>query len=234
MKLLINTAEKLNEPAINTIGVLSPFRDQVDYLNKQILEQLDIEIIRKYRILCGTAYSFQGEERDVMFISMSVDSGSHPSAFRHLNNPNVFNVSVTRAKHKQYVFTSVNASELKDSIFRDFLSYNWHSASEYLETDIKETFAQSVAESLAKLDIQTKVSYPVAGRKVDFLCQYNQMYFGIDLIGYPGELQSGYSVAELQLLYRSGLKVFPLPYSYWYFDREDCIDEIKAFVEGLS
>lgn len=234
VKLLISKSEKLNEPAVKTIGILSPFRDQIDYLNDLILKNIGSGLIKKYRILCGTAYSFQGEERDVMFLSMCVDIKSHSAAYYHLNKPDVFNVSVTRAKHKQYVFLSVSANDLKDSVFRNFLTFDWRKQSIYSELELKEEFATSVAESLANLKIETKAAYPVAGRKVDFLCKLNNQYFGINLIGYPGEFKDGQSVEELQLLYRSGLKVFPLPYTYWYFDRDTCLQEIKLFADNLS
>ncbi|MGB3466421.1 MAG: AAA domain-containing protein [Cyclobacteriaceae bacterium] len=229
LRLLINTAEANEEPALHSIGVLSPFRAQVDHLAKLLTQNFSSSLIKKYKIICGTAYSFQGEERDIMFLSMCVDANSHSTAFRHLNKPDVFNVAITRAKHKQFVFLSLSAKDLKQSIFQDFLLNDWHKATAYSEPDSNESFIEEVSSELAKEGIVTMASYPIAGRKVDILCKKGRRYFGINLIGYPGEYEDGHDVDELKLLYRSGLSVFPLPYSYWYFDREACLKEISSF-----
>ncbi len=219
---------------IKTFGILSPFRDQTDYLNELIYQKISMEQIEKHRIMCGTAYSFQGEERDVMLLSICLDEKSHPTAYYHLNKPDVFNVSITRAKSEQYIFKSINTTDLKPSLLRDFLSYNWHEKSIYDYTESKEDFINEVIKSLSDNGIKTKISYPIIGRKIDILCQVSGGYFGIDLFGYPGDFEGIHTVEELKLLKRSGFKVFMLPYSYWYFDRDHCLEELMNFRNNLE
>lgn len=233
LKILINTAEKNGEPAVRSIGILSPFRAQVRYISKQLVEHFSNALIRKYKIICGTAYSFQGEERDIMFLSMCVDGKSHSAAFTHLNKPDVFNVSITRAKHKQFVFLSLTGNDLKDSVFKDFLLNDWHIETAYEEPKLKGRFVKEVTRRLSDEGFNCQASFPLAGRCIDLLCQKEGSYFGINLIGYIGDYEDGHTIEELKLLYRSGIRVFPLPYSYWYFDQELCLEEIKSFVNNL-
>ena len=46
---------------------------------EKIAELLDA--IEKHDLLIGTAYSFQGEERDVMLLTFTLDADSHPTSF---------------------------------------------------------------------------------------------------------------------------------------------------------
>ena len=103
----ITQQQKNIDPShVQSIGILSPFRDQVDFLAKKIIDSIDQYFVEKHDITCGTAYSFQGEERDVMLISCGVDDSAHHSAIIHLNKPEVFNVMVTRARVHQAIFIS--------------------------------------------------------------------------------------------------------------------------------
>jgi len=80
--------EKYLEPSIcHSIGILSPFRDQVDCIQSLLSTKLESGAVDKHRLLVGTAHSFQGEERDLMFLSFMLDAQSHPSSFRFLDRP---------------------------------------------------------------------------------------------------------------------------------------------------
>ncbi|HEY7849312.1 MAG TPA: DEAD/DEAH box helicase, partial [Ktedonobacterales bacterium] len=62
-----------------SIGVLSPYRDQVNYLNRQLAAKLKSKIVQDHDIAVGTAHTFQGDERDIMLISFCADPNSHRS-----------------------------------------------------------------------------------------------------------------------------------------------------------
>src|SRR5262249_40944181 len=56
-------AEKDLDPKFcHSLGILSPFRDQVDYLFRLVSQSFDVSDIEKHDLLVVTAYSFQGEE----------------------------------------------------------------------------------------------------------------------------------------------------------------------------
>ena len=57
-----------------TFGAISLLgQDQVKLIDRLLFEHVDIAVREKRQILCGDASNFQGDERDVIFLSM-VDS----------------------------------------------------------------------------------------------------------------------------------------------------------------
>jgi hypothetical protein len=74
------------------------------------------------------------EERDVVYISLAVDSSTHPAALRFLDKPDVFNVSITRARVAQRIYTSIDPAQLDSgSLLRAYLHH--------IDASQKETLA---------------------------------------------------------------------------------------------
>ena len=112
--------------------MLSPYRDQVNYLTRMLAQKLKSKILQDHDIAIGTAHSFQGDERDIMLLSFCADPSSHRSTVTFMNNDNLFNVAVTRARHRQVIFTGLDARNLpQDHLLAQYLDY----ASECLEPD---------------------------------------------------------------------------------------------------
>lgn len=231
IKSYIRKEEHLNEDLCHSIGILSPFRDQVDYLGNKISE-LDTAHISKHNIACGTAYSFQGEERDIMFISLAIDDNSHHSAILHINKPDVFNVSITRARVKQYIFQSFNTLNKAGEYLSSYLSHVEKEISVINQNtnEIKDIFMLEVLEVLEKKRIEVWPNFGIAGLSVDIGCSYNQQFYGIDLIGFPGDFVDALEINDYRILQRAGIKTFALPYTYWKFDRNKCINELMRFI----
>lgn len=83
-----------------TVGVVTPFRAQAQLL-QQLVERSDALVSARERceLLVDTVHRFQGDERDVMFFSPVVSSGTPPGALGFLrSNGNLFNVAITRAR----------------------------------------------------------------------------------------------------------------------------------------
>src|SRR5262249_50384932 len=95
-----------------SIGVLSPYRDQVNYLNRMLATKLKSKTLQDHDIAVGTAHTFQGDERDVMLLSFCADPTSHRSTVTFMNNDNLFNVAVTRARRRQVIFTALDPRNL--------------------------------------------------------------------------------------------------------------------------
>lgn len=121
--LTIKQQKYLHRQVAQSIGILSPFREQTDHLADLIVNEFDLHSIQKHKIKCGTAYSFQGEERDIMLISWAIDDQTHHSASIHLNKPEVFNVSITRTRYKQILFKSFSKDKFHDSYLSRYLEF---------------------------------------------------------------------------------------------------------------
>lgn len=110
---LTGAESELPSGIAHSIGILSPFRDQVDHLIRQVSDSPHAaRLIDRHQLLVGTAHTFQGEERDIVFLSLVLDDDSPASAFRFLERPDVFNVSITRARHRMVVYRSFDPARL--------------------------------------------------------------------------------------------------------------------------
>lgn len=104
--------------------------------NKQatIIENLVIRKIgeveyKKRNIVCGTSASFQGDERDIMFLSLITAHNHNRTALTKPEDERRFNVAVSRAKEQVWLFHSVlpddlsNRNDLRWKLLDHFLNY---------------------------------------------------------------------------------------------------------------
>ncbi|MDO5564745.1 MAG: AAA domain-containing protein [Eubacteriales bacterium] len=107
----------------NEIGIITPYKNQV----KAILNEFtNIEV--------GTVHSFQGREKDNIIISFVDDSISD-----FVDDPNLINVAVSRAKKKLVIVVNGNKKS-KDSNINDLIEYIQYNNFEVLESKIYSIF----------------------------------------------------------------------------------------------
>lgn len=85
-----------NEPY--SIGIVCPYKKQADSI-KQMIELRDISN-DFCKVHCGTVHSFQGDECDIMIVALNPPMNVGLNS--HVNNQNIINVAVSRAK--DYIF----------------------------------------------------------------------------------------------------------------------------------
>jgi hypothetical protein len=227
---LVERESSLPRGRCHSIGVLSPFRDQVEHLVQILTERLGIEAIEKHDLLVATPYGFQGEERDFMFLSLAVDRESHPQAFRHLNQPDVFNVAITRARNRQLVLASLDPLDMPEgSLAARYLGEISRSADAATEpSDIPgDDFLDRVSARLSSSSFRVYRAFLVAGTVVDLVVERGGKVFGIDLIGQPGALGAPLDLERYRMLRRAGLSVFPLSLASWVSDEASCLQAIE-------
>jgi very-short-patch-repair endonuclease len=112
-----------------SIGVVSPFRAQVNRIRQMVSQRPGLaQGLGEADFLCGTAHSFQGDERDVMFFSPAV-SDNMPRGARWFvdaspDSKNLFNVAITRARAALIVVGNRNAMRNCDSVhLQEFVRY---------------------------------------------------------------------------------------------------------------
>ncbi len=217
-------------PGARSIGILSPFRAQVDLLQAEVTERFPLDVIRRHDIQVGTSYSFQGEERDVMFVSFALDPDAHSASLRYLCRPDVFNVAITRARRFQHVYVSrPRASVPADTLLRRYLdrAEATRVGAPATDTTSHDAALRHVAEVLAEEGLRVWTAYPVAGLPVDVVVEQAGTSLGIDLIGFPGPFGLAFDLERYRMFRRAGFAVFPLPWSRWQEDRAGCVAEIR-------
>ncbi|WP_025741208.1 DEAD/DEAH box helicase [Aquimarina pacifica] len=230
---LVEEEKEIASNVCTTIGVLSPFRDQVNYLKKK-MEEIDLTAIRKHKIAVGTPFEFQGEERDLMLITFTIDNDTSASVFQYLDREDVFNVSITRAKQKQLLYYSFDAKNFKNRhLLIEYLSETRIRDKHVNDTDFIDNFATEVFEELIQLGIKEQdilINYPLAGYVMDILLTYNNRTVCIDLVGYPGSLEKTFSIEQYKTLFRIRVPIITIPYAYWLYNKKDCLAYISKKV----
>ena len=96
IELALKLADKHKEA---TIGITTPFSHQAKDLNEAIPNTY------RSRIKADTVHRFQGDEKDIMILSLVLSSDSSKYKAEWINNkvPFLINVAVTRAKNSLYI-----------------------------------------------------------------------------------------------------------------------------------
>jgi very-short-patch-repair endonuclease len=110
--LVEDLQRRLEDPRYDgmTFGVLSLFREQVEYLETLIERRIGADVREERRLICSTVDGFQGDERDVILYSWRYAEGDHPAVFAFTNGgggEQRINVALTRARHQAVHFVSV-------------------------------------------------------------------------------------------------------------------------------
>jgi len=107
------------EYAHKTMGVISlQGKDQAYVIEQLLQEQLEEREIINRRIICGDAYSFQGDERDIMFISMVAAQNTRNGILNKITDEQRFNVATSRAREQMWIFHSLDLEDLHESCMR--------------------------------------------------------------------------------------------------------------------
>ena len=102
-----------------SIGIISPYKEQVQYLTAQIAADEELEKF-KSQIAVKTVDGFQGQERDIIYISMVRSNDQREIGF--LSDTRRMNVALTRAK-KKLVVIGDSATIGNHPFYKDFLDY---------------------------------------------------------------------------------------------------------------
>lgn len=96
-----------------TMGIISLLGEAQGHLIESMLrEEIGVEEMIKRKLICGDAYSFQGDERDVMFLSMVISNGVKFVPLIRENDVRRFNVAASRARNQMWLFHSVELTDL--------------------------------------------------------------------------------------------------------------------------
>lgn len=211
----------------DSIGVVSPFRDHVDAIREKLLSTLHTEDMEKHEIVVGTAHSLQGDEKDVVIFTTSIDQESHPASLRFLESPNLFNVAVTRARESLIVITSVDPSKLPAGLLRDYLHYAETSPEETLRTPKLSQFAQTVFDRLTQQQLEVHTA-SIASRCVLVGVHQtdNRCAILIDDLSAAASDDRDPLVTQLRL-YRCGWKTLRITPRAWARDWVECCNRVR-------
>jgi hypothetical protein len=96
-----------------SIGVISLIGNaQANRIYTRLITELGAEVIENHRIMCGNAATFQGQERDIVFLSMVACPETAVAQTARLFEQR-FNVAASRARDRLVLVRSVASSDLR-------------------------------------------------------------------------------------------------------------------------
>ncbi len=224
--------ERKNPERPVSIGIISPFRAQVEQLKISVSKVLSEHMMQKHQIEIGTAHTFQGDERDIILASWAYANNSFPQSLIFLQKPNLFNVAITRARNQMINFISKNPRELPEGILRSYLGfveeyenrYALRNSDDFDENVYKNSFEKEVAKAFRDLGHDVVCGIDIAGLSVDLLVDNK---FVIECDGVEDKTSAKVSNMKKQaIIERSGLKVSRISKREWQYSPKACIDRI--------
>jgi very-short-patch-repair endonuclease len=170
-----------------TFGVVSLVGDeqaQALVIDRILRQRLQPEEHQRRHILCGNPGQFQGDERDVIFLSMVDASAGEPLPMRSPGDPRKifkrrYNVAASRARDQMWVVYSLNAeTDLKPGDIRRQLIEHAHDP---------KAWQRQLEERLAKVDPNSQVFEGAVLRRLmerqyNVLPQFHVGAYRIDLV----------------------------------------------------
>ena len=114
---LYQLIENASEDDMPSIGIISPYREQVIYIQQEVETDPDLA---NYDFTINTIDGFQGQERDVIYISLVRSNEKGKIGF--LGDYRRMNVAMTRAKMK-LVIVGDSATIGNHHFYKNFLDY---------------------------------------------------------------------------------------------------------------
>ena len=187
---LMKACMEHSEYANKTFGVISMLGDdQVKLINRKLTDNISLVEYEKHQILCGNASNFQGDERDIIFLSL-VDSNESdgPLAMasgegQGANGKSMkqrYNVAVSRAKDQLWIVHSLDYSaDLKPGDMRRRLL-------EYASDPQAFANQSGMIDEAADSPFEAEIAKALIGRGYHVVQQWKVGAYRIDMVAVCG------------------------------------------------
>lgn len=232
------------EYAGKTFGVISLLgEEQARLIQSMVVRQIPMPVIEERRIMCGISSAFQGDERDVVFLSL-VDSGGGPGPLSLMGyGPNDsyrkrYNVAASRAKDQLWVVHSLDpGNDLKlGDIRRELIDYASDpgavlARSEEAERKAESPFEAEVAKALLARGFDIEQQWRVGSFRIDIVVKCGGARIAVECDGerwHSSEEAVRKDMERQAILERLGWRFIRVRGSEYYRDPEACVSRIAS------
>jgi very-short-patch-repair endonuclease len=220
-----------------TFGVISLLgNEQATLIELQLRTVLPMSVIEERRLLCGNSAQFQGDERDVILLSM-VDSNEGDGVMRLQGdgardmNKKRYNVAVSRARDQLWIVHSVNyQTDLKPTdLRRQLLEYAHEQANAHSNTETQQTesvFEELVLKQLLARGYQVQTQYPVGYYRIDLVVIGENSRLAVECDGdkyHSGSEKIAEDLARQAILERLGWQFYRIRGSVFFREPEQAL-----------
>ena len=178
---LIEACLAMKEYKNSTFGVISLLGDeQAELIQDLIVKRIPATEIENHKILCGNSASFQGDERDIMFISL-VDSSEENKSLRLVGEGvegairKRYNVAISRAKDQLWIVHSIDKNNLKEGDLRKELF-------EYIDSLKENIFDKTAIENITASDFENEVARHLLEKNYTIKQKWRVGSYDIDMV----------------------------------------------------
>jgi very-short-patch-repair endonuclease len=178
------------------VVLLAGAKSHIQYLEQRIKDKISAQDREERNIRVGIAPTFQGDERDIIFLSMVV--ADSPRAGRATSIRQSYNVATTRARDQLWLFTSVSGSQLKpDDLRASLYAYMKHPPSVYgaspalemvrpdrLIPPFESLFEQRVFRDIKQRGYEVVPQHQVGNRSLDLVVVGEGGRLGVECDGH--------------------------------------------------
>ncbi len=228
-----------------TMGVIALQGErQGRLIEEALLRRLGAAEMESRRLICGNPYSFQGDERDIMFLSMVAAPNERIGPFTSSSDERRFNVAASRSRDQMWLFHSVTLEDLSTSCLRrrllkfflesqighikgvdkEGLRLKAGQANRFIEgppEPFDSWFEVDVALEIAGRGYLVIPQFPVAGKRIDLVVEGGQARLAVECDGdkFHGADQYEQDMQRQQMLERCGWVFYRVRGSAFYADK---------------
>ena len=247
---LLQSCIEQPEYAGKTFGVISLLgKEQANCIQKELLKTISNVDYEERQIICGDSANFQGDERDVIFLSM-VDSNEGDGVLNLRGDgagdtyKKRYNVAASRAKDQLWVVNSLDEqNSLKDGDLRRLLlSYakspkNYRQAEEQVERYSESPFEEAVAKALVSRGFHIVQQWEVGAYRIDMVAVYKKRKIAIECDGERYHSGADKILEDMQrqtILERLGWTFIRIRGSEYYADPESTINRVVVLLRNYG
>lgn len=212
--------------------------------------------MQKRRLICGNSYSFQGDERDIIFLSMVAATNETIGQLTKASDERRFNVAASRAKEQMWLFHSVTLDDLSESCLRrQLLSFFENDKTRTIGSlDIQELERRAVQDNRSiikspqpfdswfEVDVALEITrksfavipqFEVAGKRIDLVIEGGQARLAVECDGdeWHGVDQYEEDMRRQRILERCGWEFFRVRASAFYSNRVTALQGLWSLLE---
>ena len=225
-------------------------------IESKLLDLIGAEEMEKRHIVCGNPYSFQGDQRDIIFLSMVAASNERIGPLTKGPDEQRFNVAASRAKDQMWLFHSVRQEDLSQECLRRKLLAFFTSTNEKTNNGLNREelerrafqdnrmignqpkpfdswFEVDVALELLRREYDVIPQYEFAGRWIDLVVEGGEPRLAIECYGdkWHGREQFEKDSQRQRDLERCGLEFFIIRECEFYANKEAALRRLWPLLE---
>jgi very-short-patch-repair endonuclease len=171
-----------------SIGVISLQGEaQARLIENRLLTRLSPSELEARKIICGDAYAFQGDERDIMVLSLVAAPNERIGPLVKESDKRRFNVAASRAKDQVILFHSVTLNDLNPECMRyKLLDYYLNPSKQAEEVDLgkcESGFEQDVCQAMIDRGYSVIPQFKVAEYRIDLVVEGTECRLAVECDG---------------------------------------------------